>query len=1490
MAEHRSHARTRTRRARTAYVVAGHCAMLVLLFGQGQARAAQALVTMTQNWDVLPEARTGILTDTTIPIERGILPGATAAMDPAPQATFEVVARQTNATPGTTWNVWLADAAGNSIAMVSIPSTATTFSVRWATFPWPSADTELAAIHAVRFTGAGGIIDIRKVTLRLVQTGTIAKTQARFPLGARTEAITASSWTDLSDGANYLYPTDYQEDGTGPYHPAFDPAPSVKLRASGTPCGLQVRLVRAIVDSNGEETGIAAVANSEIELTNAGGSVYSPSLSLVKGGVYRPQVRKVSCAGAAPTGTITSIDLELSQSSSHPDGIARTVGYYPSLSDGVDVDLTNQNVPLNFRFRAPQRNVPKATGAWAVSAKRVTGTGSYSVGLHNHTRAEQVPLSAPILDYTIGGTSQFNFQVNEVESLPAAGDELDTVVSPAAGTSVHAWSSYLQVNYRLADLDAPVLTVPFSATQTHISPGVSPGAKDSVTFSATLWDFSAIDWDVEVRNASGSLVATGSGTATAQTAAPISWTWDGRDSSGTVVADGTYTARLIATDLPGNVNDTATKTVVVDTVAPVVSSFASNVARFGPNSSPNAATFSASVNEQVAWSLSIAKGAWSSTFTGSANATSPVSKVWNAVPNGGDGTYTATLTSTDLAGNPTIKTASVIYDATGPVVTNFVRSNPAFSPNADGSKDTTTISATLTDSWTPISWTLQIKQGSTVVKTASGTGNVSFTWDGTNTAGDILADGSYTAHLTATDAGNNVRTASPLAITVDTVAPLVGGLIPEDGSITTFSQVPLLFKARDEGTSIEGSSVRFTLTNETTGGVTTFQAPSGASYNASTRWASSAWWTIQSGNDYHIEAEIKDVAGNKSLLRQTPYSQGGGFRRATESVGASQASIPRIKCQVSGTVQGGVRQVSCPNAVLLVEPSAVTLQTPRKAGLGMIRHLVPLTGATIEWAPPTVGGVPPVFTSIPAPTQSGASGWFERQVYMHYDVPKQTPMPTSFQARQRLGLELGSLVSSVPAVADQAYLVMAGQATVGELAACANPHELSGCNPSPVLGSTRVYVEPDGAPHKQSCDAIISHKQPLSVTPGQNLAISFQVDGTDFAAASLPEVTYSVGLAAPQTVPASSTGGNGYSATIPASALANGKTLDYTIEVEGTFDTVACAPLAVAHLPSIGSFHAYIGDLEDDAAWHSVLLAGYLAAVQPGNIGFDMDEICPVWFSGTDPCDYFDPPGTASIPEVHLNLPVPDPVADSCAIEFQPGDAQDYVRAYDGGYLRDGRFTTTRFDEWPAYGWNAYLVDVSAAAWPNPVDQVARVNRFSDVGWHWTSVPGDYRASIAIELELDGSHTVEAFGTGGFSLGPFNVGGDVETLARTALRLVRARFDNNNKPIPGTERDTGVLIPDADREETRAGSTGLLPSYPEISRDTSRRAFLVLDDEYIPPTTYLGYFLRAEFIAEVRTSGTAVGGAEADYYDPDDHSAEVNNLRSPSIRIVPHDC
>ncbi|HEX9775705.1 MAG TPA: Ig-like domain repeat protein [Actinomycetota bacterium] len=676
--------------------------------------------------------------------------------------------------------------------------------------------------------------------------------------------------------------------------------------------------------------------------------------------------------------------------------------------------------------------MPKATGAWAVSAKRVTGTGSYSVGLYNHTRASQVALSAPILDYTIGGSAPFDFEVAEVDSLPAAGDELDTVVSPAAGTTVHAWSSYLQVNYRLADLDAPVLTVPFSATQTHISPGVSPGAQDSVTFSATLWDFSAFDWDVEVRSASGSLVATGSGTAAAQTAAAISWTWDGKDGSGAVVPDATYTARLIATDLPGNVNDAATKTVVVDTVAPVVTGFASNVARFGPNSSPNAATFSASVNEQVAWSLSIAKGAWSSTFTGSANATSPVSKVWNASPNGGDGTYTATLTSTDLAGNPTIKTASVIYDATGPTIVGFqAYNNPAFSPNGDGVKDTTSIGGSVSDPWTPISWSLAIKQGTTTIRTATGTGNADFVWDGTNALGSVVADGSYTAILTAVDAGNNATVSAPVTIIVDTLAPSIepASIWPPAGLNTVYTSQLLSAAVADERSGLS-SVLTFNL-----GDVTDQASASTTAYNATLSGGlmRRAGVPLTLGHQYVLEAVARDNAGNETAVEQP-----GPFLAITHTPTAPTAEIPVTACTVSSQINVATqtRDVTCPDVPIAVASTAVGASgTIHGEAPSYLSLDVPLAPAVLFTS---IAGIEQTKPAYPAGTVSVTS--------LRYDLPE--PTVSSFVAPvDGKTYVYGTLQSTVPATWSTASIRMAPSATTARTITCTTPSASVPCSP-----------------------------------------------------------------------------------------------------------------------------------------------------------------------------------------------------------------------------------------------------------------------------------------------------------------------------------------------------------------------------------------------------------------------------------------------------------
>ncbi len=106
-----------------------------------------------------------------------------------------------------------------------------------------------------------------------------------------------------------------------------------------------------------------------------------------------------------------------------------------------------------------------------------------------------------------------------------------------------------------------------------------------------------------------------------------------------------------------------------------------------------------------------------------------------------------------------------------PVFFAFTISDPYISPNADGNKDTTTISASIS---VLANWTLTITDATnTVIRSFMGTGNqISQRWDGMNASGQTVADGVYRVVIQAAGAATG-KTVYPLSgmITVNTVAP-----------------------------------------------------------------------------------------------------------------------------------------------------------------------------------------------------------------------------------------------------------------------------------------------------------------------------------------------------------------------------------------------------------------------------------------------------------------------------------------------------------------------------------------------------------------------------------------------------------------------------------------------------------------------------------------------------------------------------------------------
>lgn len=175
-------------------------------------------------------------------------------------------------------------------------------------------------------------------------------------------------------------------------------------------------------------------------------------------------------------------------------------------------------------------------------------------------------------------------------------------------------------------------------------------------------------------------------------------------------------------------------------------------------------------------------GSWTATVKNSSSATvrtfsgtgSTGQFAWDGRDGSGvvqpNGTYNYTLESTagsdvaaPLAGRMIIDTSKTLTLANLGVTPTFI------SPNGDSVQESSLI--TSTTNYDGAAWTVAIKNaGGATVRSVTGTGlNVSFTWDGRNTAGAIEPDGVYTPEVTATvGTATQTRTGT---ITVDTTLP-----------------------------------------------------------------------------------------------------------------------------------------------------------------------------------------------------------------------------------------------------------------------------------------------------------------------------------------------------------------------------------------------------------------------------------------------------------------------------------------------------------------------------------------------------------------------------------------------------------------------------------------------------------------------------------------------------------------------------------------------
>ena len=303
------------------------------------------------------------------------------------------------------------------------------------------------------------------------------------------------------------------------------------------------------------------------------------------------------------------------------------------------------------------------------------------------------------------------------------------------------------------------------------------GTKDDTTVSASLSDLNGVaDWSIDIADGTG-VVRTFTGTDL-----DPSEVWDGTDAGGSTVADGGFTATLSATDIVGNAASDQVA-IAVDLTAPAIGAVGATEPFFSPNGdgAKDETTFEAEIIEAhpgASWSITVTDQASQGVNSFSGSGTS-VGQPWDGTDSGGqvvgDDTYTATLSVVDAQGLQASALLEIVtVDTLAPTISGLTVSEPFFSPNGDGVKDTTTISANLDDVNGLMSWTLEIGGAS-----FGGTNlNPSPTWR--PGAGDAsVGDGAYSATLRVTDpAGNESVRQGPL-VTVDTILPSGQLYIPD---------------------------------------------------------------------------------------------------------------------------------------------------------------------------------------------------------------------------------------------------------------------------------------------------------------------------------------------------------------------------------------------------------------------------------------------------------------------------------------------------------------------------------------------------------------------------------------------------------------------------------------------------------------------------------------------------------------------------------------
>ncbi len=337
--------------------------------------------------------------------------------------------------------------------------------------------------------------------------------------------------------------------------------------------------------------------------------------------------------------------------------------------------------------------------------------------------------------------------------------------------------------------------------------------------------------------------------------------WDGKADGGGAVSDGRYGVAVSVRDACGN-SMSRWGAVEVDVTPPTVAITYPKLGDALPSGNVIEVKGVAIDAHFQDFTLETGKGenpsVWLVVGSGTAPVTGNVLGTWNTF--GLEGKWTLRLSSSDKAGNKSSVTSTLDLGARSNLIKSVTVSPSLFSPNADGKKDTATVTCeTITSSQTDISI---IDTNGVVVKTISlpsgPAGTYNYIWDGKNGSGAVVDDGYYKVKVHSVLVSDNaISQTEEITVRVDTTPPSINISAPGANAYLNTSALDVSGSISDE--SMKEYNLKVT-------------GPSGVLLQKSGTQSRSAY-TFGTLNDlsegvYLLTSDAKDAAENVNKFEQ----------------------------------------------------------------------------------------------------------------------------------------------------------------------------------------------------------------------------------------------------------------------------------------------------------------------------------------------------------------------------------------------------------------------------------------------------------------------------------------------------------------------------------------------------------------------------------------------------------------------------------------------